>query len=303
MWVLYDPIRSMARCHQHSPPPNHIPPLILMAYSQGPLGDVGVGGVSEGRKIKLIWLSNFFRLRALEVEDGVGVGRQIGGDGHPCDSRCHDNAGKNTHIKHQHIALFCLCLSYQPHISNMHCNWLSCGDRLTLTMFWIHPLVILWYGCQDNWLIQLSHLIIATRAYQCKVCHASFCGVVLVLVQVLVLVLVHLSSRVNSLWNPSSNLPASLCTVISAQRVGFFNIGSGPVLKKYRVAGRVRVPVGHWPFIFSLYYPSILLQELPCSVVCVLRYFPHLTRSSIYLMCECVRRHPVRCNWSGAVLL
>lgn len=122
MWVLYDPIRSMARCHQHSPPPNHIPPLILMAYSQGPLGDVGVGGVSEGRKIKLIWLSNFFRLRALEVEDGVGVGRQIGGDGHPCDSRCHDNAGKNTHIKHQHIALFCLCLSYQPHISNMHCN-------------------------------------------------------------------------------------------------------------------------------------------------------------------------------------
>ena len=36
--------------------------------------------------------------------------------------------------------------------------------------------------------------------------------------------------------------------IISAQRVGFFNIGSGLVgyWTKYRVAGRVRVPAGHW---------------------------------------------------------
>ena len=69
----------MARCHQLSPPPNHIPPLILMAYSQGPLGDVGVGGVSEGRKIKLIWLSNFFRLVLWRLRMGWGWGGRLGG--------------------------------------------------------------------------------------------------------------------------------------------------------------------------------------------------------------------------------
>ena len=43
-----------------------------------------------------------------------------------------------------------------------------------------------------------------------------------------------------ALWDQHIKEEDTKCVAVSAQREGFFNIGSGQVGKKYRVAGRVR---------------------------------------------------------------
>ena len=69
----------------------------------------------------------------------------------------------------------------------------------------------------------------------------------------------------------SEDATDEVCTMSSAQRVGFFNIGSGRVgyWKKYRVAGwaRVGVEIYSWVFsgiFFTLGYFQVFLGIFGC---------------------------------------